>query len=110
MARLLSTESSFLPLWGVLLLEEWEPSGQGHAMAAGAFSSSCSWWSGREDSTSSSIASSPGGESWQSMQLIDFQNITLVALPLSFLAQQAKQQVHPTQGSAEACSASGLSR
>ena len=62
MARLLSTESSFFPLWGVLLLEEWGPSGWGLAMAAGAFSSSHPWWSGWEDSTSSSIAGSPGGD------------------------------------------------
>ena len=62
MTRLHSTESSFLLLWGVLLLEEWKPSEWGCAGAAGAFSSSHPWWSGREDSTSLSMAGSPGGD------------------------------------------------
>ena len=62
MARLLSTESSFLVLWGAWLLEEWGPSAWGHAVAAGSSSSSHLWWFGREDSTSSSIAGSPGGD------------------------------------------------
>ena len=33
-------ELLFLLLWGVLLLEEWEPSGQGYTVATEAFSSS----------------------------------------------------------------------
>ena len=37
-------------------------------------------------------------------------NITLVALPLLFLAPPAKWQICPPQGSAEACSAGSLGR
>ena len=61
-ARLLSTKLSLFPSWGMLLLKEWGSSGQGLAMAVGAFSPFCPWWSSREDSTSSSSTGSPGGD------------------------------------------------
>ena len=62
MARLLSTESLFFLLQGVLLLEEWEPPGQGCAVAPRVWSSSLHGWSGTEAIISSNMAGSPGGD------------------------------------------------
>ena len=63
MARLRTTELSFLLLWRVLLLEEWEPPGWGCTAASGVLSSSSLFgWSGTEAITSLSMAGSPGGD------------------------------------------------
>ena len=59
--RVHSTESSFL-LWGVLLLEEWEPLGWDCAVASCIWPSSLRGWSGTLAIISSLMSGLPGGE------------------------------------------------
>ena len=73
-ARLLSTELSLFPFWGMLLLAGMGgSSGWGLTMAVDAFSLFCPWWSLREDSTSSSSDWFPRRRPGESLQLVNLQ-------------------------------------
>ena len=108
-ARLLSTELSLFPLWATLLLTKWGSSGQGLAMAVDSLSpSALGGLQGR--TVPLQVVLVPQGETLEVCAACKPPGIALAVLPWEFLAPPAEWQVCPPLGSAEADSASGLSR